>query len=185
MTCIYSFSSDFWAPFCTWNSKVNYFICSIKKTWLFFSQAVFIDKHVDPVHFKHICTFKKECTHYKSFYDRVLFAVESRIRLFTATEVDWTFWPVIKCLSMTTCMASSWLARKPKRNTIKIKEKAKHSYRIPIMTLKWGAAYLYMSHHCLSQSPPLSRAGWQSLGSAPAQTLMASGKAKYKYVTIP
>ena len=47
------------------------------------------------------------------------------------------------------------------------------------MTLKWGVAYLYMSHHCLSQSPPLSRAGWQSLGSAPAQTRKASGKTKY------
>lgn len=40
------------------------------------------------------------------------FALESRIRLFTASEVDCIFWPVIKCLSITTCTASSWLAEK-------------------------------------------------------------------------
>lgn len=34
------------------------------------------------------------------------------MRLFTASEVDCRFWPVMRCLSMTTCTASSWLAGK-------------------------------------------------------------------------
>lgn len=39
-------------------------------------------------------------------------APQSKIRLFTASELDCRFWPVIRCLSMTTCTASSWLAGK-------------------------------------------------------------------------
>lgn len=39
-------------------------------------------------------------------------ALDSKIRLFTASKVDCIFWPVIRCLSITTCTASSWLAEK-------------------------------------------------------------------------
>jgi len=100
------------------------------------------------------------------------FALESRIRLFTASEVDCIFWPVIKCLSITTCTASSWLA-----------EKRRHTHeRIFVIFLtpnkylpncQCRSAHLCMIHHCLSQSLPQPRAGWQSQASAPVQTLTA------------
>lgn len=35
------------------------------------------------------------------------FPLQSMMRLLTATDVDWTFCPVTRCLSITTCMASS------------------------------------------------------------------------------
>lgn len=48
------------------------------------------------------------CSIYLFFY----LALQSRIRLFTASEVDCIFWAVIRCLSTTTCTASSWVAGK-------------------------------------------------------------------------
>lgn len=45
-------------------------------------------------------------------------ALQSKIRLFTASEVDCIFCPVIRCLSMTMCTASSWLAGKQKHKMV-------------------------------------------------------------------
>lgn len=45
-----------------------------------------------------------------------------------------------------------------------------------LVSVLCSSAHLCMIHHCLSQSLPQPRAGWQSQASAPVQTLTAFSK---------
>lgn len=100
-------------------------------------------------------------------------APQSKIRLFTASELDCRFWPVIRCLSMTTCTASSWLAGKKANG-----KKHESLGRVTGAGVTYEASHLCTSHRYLSQSPLRPAAGWQNQAAAPVQTLRAAKKKK-------